>query len=163
MVLCTKRKNSDTHSGRRLWRAFNYGQVTQEPNMRKQVCCELHARWGGVAKKWRMMARGRGGVHDTPQNWWPHLWTAPYWCDSSIRGYLHFLCGSESEWIQILWRTKIKEHLIWANFIGSAVCKKFKIRMKVSGVQVWLARSGQVRCWVVALPSRIHANLQSTI
>ena len=58
---------------------------------------------GGVAKKWRMMTRGRGGGHDTPsqvprptchdmsvgepdydtpQNLWRHLWTAPYEADS---------------------------------------------------------------------------------
>ena len=43
-------------------------------------CCSLMTpshKWGDVAKKWRMMTRGRGGQR-TPQKWWRHLWTAPY-------------------------------------------------------------------------------------
>ena len=38
LVLCTKRKNSDSHSDHRLWRAFNYGQ---EPNMYTLFCREI--------------------------------------------------------------------------------------------------------------------------
>ena len=32
-----------------------------------QFCRELHARLGGVAKKWRMMTRGRGGSRYPPK------------------------------------------------------------------------------------------------
>ena len=59
----TKRKKSDIQSGwtgsSRLWRAFNYGQKSN-------------------IRSWPMMTRGRGRGHDTPKNWWHHLWTAPY-------------------------------------------------------------------------------------
>ena len=34
---------------------------------RNQLCRELRAHWGGVAKKWRMMTRGRGGVTIPPK------------------------------------------------------------------------------------------------
>ena len=64
-------------SGPRLQRAFNYGQETNiRCFSRRQYWCELHAPGGVVAKKRQMMTRGRGG-HDTPQNWWCHLWTGP--------------------------------------------------------------------------------------
>ena len=37
--------------------------------LRNQLCRELRARWGGgVAKKWRMMTRGRGGGTIPPKN-----------------------------------------------------------------------------------------------
>ena len=64
-------------SGPRLQRAFNYGQETNiRCFSRRQYWRELHAPGGVVAKKRQMMTRGRGG-HDTPQNWWCHLWTGP--------------------------------------------------------------------------------------
>ena len=44
---------------------------------RKQVSRELHARWGGGSQKVTNDDEGEGGGHDTPQNWWRHLWTAP--------------------------------------------------------------------------------------
>ena len=34
---------------------------------RNQFCREFRARWGGVAKKWRMMTRGRGGGTTPPK------------------------------------------------------------------------------------------------
>ena len=33
---------------------------------------------GGGSQKVTNDDEGEGGGHDTPQNWWRHLWTAPY-------------------------------------------------------------------------------------
>ena len=58
--------------------------VVQSPTYavlsRNHLCRELRARWGGVAKKWQMMPRGRGRGPDTLKKWWRHLWTAPNQC-----------------------------------------------------------------------------------
>ena len=62
----TKRENSDTvgwMGSFRLHRAFNYGQ---ESNIRCFVASYARDE-GGVAKKWRMMTRGRGGVTIPPK------------------------------------------------------------------------------------------------
>ena len=87
-----KRKNSDIQGdwtgGSRLWRAFNNGQksIIRCFFSREISYVASYARIeGGVAKKWRMMTRGRGGGYDTPQKWWRHLWTAPYYNCWSLR------------------------------------------------------------------------------
>ena len=70
LVLCTTRKNSDTHSGHRLSRAVNYGQ---EPNIRCFVAKAglsrvTRAMRGGGSQKVTNDDEGEGGGHDIPQN-----------------------------------------------------------------------------------------------
>ena len=68
LVLCTKRKNSDTHSGHRLWKAFNCGQ---EPNIR---CFVAKAGFSRVTRAMRGGSQkvtnddeGEGGVTIPPK------------------------------------------------------------------------------------------------
>ena len=51
---------------------------------RNLVCRELHARWGRVAKKWRMMTRRMGGGHNTPPKLMTSFITAPYLMSSFL-------------------------------------------------------------------------------
>ena len=125
MFSYTKRRNSETQGSwtaaksLQLWSGAQHTQFF----LAKSVLSRITRTWeGGVAKKWRVMTRGRGG-HNTHQKWWHHLWTAPY-CVS-----VHYLGGNDGakQRSLVVQASRDRHHHLWRSIMLSQLirnCKK---------------------------------------